>query len=94
MLVGECVRSPAERAGTPLHLTRNAVSVAIHLRAGAILQEELRFLAGGHLRAMRPAVAAEGLGGLLRRSPGALDLGRPLLAVAGRFDSMPIEPAS
>ena len=43
---------------------------------------------------MRPAVAAEGLGGLLRGSPGALDLGRPLLAVAGRFDSMLIEPAS
>jgi hypothetical protein len=44
----------------PLLLARNAVPVAVHLRARAVLQEECRLGAGRHLRAVRAGVAGVG----------------------------------
>src|SRR6185295_1967403 len=43
---------------TPLLLTRDSVAVAVHLSAGTASEEELRFIAGCHLGATRPAVAS------------------------------------
>lgn len=48
-----------QRPRAPLLLTRYAVMVTIHPRPRAILQEELGFLAGVHLRAVLAAVALE-----------------------------------
>src|SRR5215213_7007947 len=43
----------------PLQLARYPVVVPVHLSTRAILQEERRFGAGGHLRAGGPTIAAE-----------------------------------
>jgi hypothetical protein len=62
-----------EWTGAPLLLARHSIVVAVHLCSRAILQEELGFSAGRHLRAMGSSVAAalalHGLGGL-SASPG------------------------
>lgn len=50
---------------TPLAFARDAVVVAVHPDVGAVSQEERRFGARRHLRAMGPAVADEGAGGLV-----------------------------
>ena len=41
----------------PLLFTGDAVTVAVELHVGAVVQEKLRFLAGGHLAALGTAIA-------------------------------------
>ena len=44
----------------PLSLTRDAIVVAVHLGIGTVLNDVGGLRAGGHLGAMRTAVALEG----------------------------------
>jgi hypothetical protein len=50
---------PTEQRGAPPLLARYTVYIAIHLHAGAVLQEQLGFPAGSHLRAVLAAIAME-----------------------------------
>ena len=44
----------------PLSLTRNTIAVAVHLCIGTVLNEVGGLSAGGHLGAVRTAIAFEG----------------------------------